>query len=461
MILLVAVGATFVAIYSGTGAEVRRQIDQELRHGANAFARAAIPPEVAAPERLLAAARRYVHDQPFSASARILFASVAGAETASNEPEVLGLLAEPGESPGKQAVEDRQAQALRRARVGYSTVRIADVGAVRLFVRRLRRTGRPLVTIGVAEPLQAVDRAQHGVARTFAIAGTLTLLAALLASYLLAARLARPLRRIAAIAARVDAGDLTPRIAARGSRDEIRILADAFDHMLDRLEGAFDRQRTFLSDASHELRTPLTVIRGQIEVLARQDDFSPADVRRVEKFIRVEIERMQRLVDDLLLLAQADEHEFLHLKRFGIEPYARELFDGVRNTANRRFELDAQANGHLQADPDRLAQALRNLLANAVEHTDIGGWVRLSVHGGTDYVSFLVEDDGPGIPANERTRVFDRFHRAPGSRTRDTGGAGLGLAIVKAIIDAHGGDVQITGTPGGGTSVALRLPRLR
>ena len=121
-----------------------------------------------------------------------------------------------------------------------------------------------------AEPLAPVDDALDGITRGFAIGGTLTLAAALLLGFLLAAGFARPLRRMARIAARVDAGDLSPRIDYRGPRDETRILADAFDHMLDRLEEAFARQQAFVSDASHELRTPLTAIRGQLEVLARQ-----------------------------------------------------------------------------------------------------------------------------------------------------------------------------------------------
>ena len=134
---------------------------------------------------------------------------------------------------------------------------------------------------------------------------------ALLASYLAGARVSAPLRRMAAVAARVDAGDLGPRMELTGGRtDEVRVLAEAFNHMLDRLAEAFTSQREFIADASHELRTPITVIRGQLEVLAAQEDPSPEEVRRVERLVQAEITRISRLVDDLLVLAQAEQTEF-------------------------------------------------------------------------------------------------------------------------------------------------------
>ena len=141
-------------------------------------------------------------------------------------------------------------------------------------------------------------------ARAFILAGILTFAGAVLASYLIGTRVSRPLRRMAAVATRVDAGDLHPRIhdeAAQG--DEVRVLAVAFNHMLDRLTDAFACQRAFVADASHELRTPLTVIRGQLEVLAGQRNPSGDEVRRVEALVQAEIARISRLVDDLLLLA--------------------------------------------------------------------------------------------------------------------------------------------------------------
>jgi two-component system OmpR family sensor kinase len=288
---------------------------------------------------------------------------------------------------------------------------------------------------------------------------------ALAASYLAGARVSAPLRRMAAVAARVDAGDLAPRMeVAPGRASEVTVLAESFNHMLDRLADAFASQREFLADASHELRTPLTVIRGQLELLAAQESPPTEELRRVERQVREEIGRIGRLVDDLLVLAQAERVDFLRPEQIDLSRFVTELWDGISLTAERRFELGPVPEGSLTADPDRLAQALRNLARNAVEHTREGdGLVRLEVHTrGADHVRFVVSDDGPGIPPAERERVFARFARMDGGRSRATGGAGLGLAIVRAIADAHGGRVWVAESPeGAGARVELELPGFR
>jgi signal transduction histidine kinase len=348
------------------------------------------------------------------------------------------------------------------ARDGYSTQRLADVGEVRLLKRALKLRNGQIVSIGVAEPLGTVSHAQAGVARAFILAGVLALAGALLASFLIGTRVSRPLRRMALVAKRVNAGDLRPRIHDAGAEGtEVQVLADAFNRMLDRLTEAFASQRAFVADASHELRTPLTVIRGQLEVLASQRDPSAVEVRRVERLVRAEIDRTSRLVDDLLLLAQTEQQEFLRIERVPLAPFVEELWDGISLLAMRRFELSELPAGTLQADPDRLAQALRNLLTNAIAHTaEEDGTVRLRVTADVQRgrVRFCVEDDGPGIAPEERDRVFDRFHRTDSARDRSSGGAGLGLAIVRAIAHAHGGRVSVATSPEGGAALELELP---
>ena len=216
-----------------------------------------------------------------------------------------------------------------------------DVGDLRLLKRQVRIPGdrahaTQLVTVGVGEPLASVARAQHGVARAFILAGFLALAGALLASLLIGSRFSRPLRRMAAVAAQVDAGDLHPRIhdVERDGR-EVQVLADAFNHMLDRLTDAFAGQREFVADASHELRTPLTVIRGQLEVLAAQRNPSGEEVRRVERLAQAEIARITRLVDDLLLLAKAEQTQFLRVEPIDLESFVGELWDGATLLASR------------------------------------------------------------------------------------------------------------------------------
>jgi signal transduction histidine kinase len=294
------------------------------------------------------------------------------------------------------------------------------------------------------------------------LAGVVVLALALVASYLAGARVSAPLRRMAATATRVDAGDLAPRMELTGDpADEMRVLAESFNRMLDRLAVAFASQRAFIADASHELRTPLTVIRGQLEVLAAQSHPSEDEVRRVERMVQAEIGRISRLVDDLLVLTQAERTDFLRAREIDLRGFVSELWDGLSLTADRSFELGDVPEGTLIADPDRLAQALRNLGRNAIDHTaDATGLVRLEVEpmpGGR--IAFAVVDDGPGIPPAERERIFERFHRVDSARSRTSGGTGLGLAIVRAIAEAHGGRVRASAAPNGrGARVELVLP---
>ena len=300
--------------------------------------------------------------------------------------------------------------------------------------------------------------------RTFLLAGVLTLIGALIGAWLIGTRLSRPLRQMAEVAARVDAGDLHPRIhGVSGEAAELRVLADAFNHMLDRLTEAFAGQRAFVADASHELRTPLTVISGQLEVLAAQTEPSEPEVRRVERLVQAEIARITRLVDDLLLLAKAEQTEFLQAEPIELPVYVHELWDGMSLIAERCFELGTVPPGVLSADPDRLAQALRNLIVNAVEHTaEVTGLVRMEIEDlGEGWICFAVEDDGRGIDPGERERVFDRFHRTDMARDRASGGAGLGLAIVRAIAQAHGGRVAATAGRADGARIELRLAGFR
>ncbi len=312
-----------------------------------------------------------------------------------------------------------------------------------------------------AEPLTPVQRAEHQVRATFLLAGSITLLIGLLAGYLVAARTAGPLRRMARIAARVDAGELSPRMAQKGPRDEVRALADSFNLMLDRLEDAFARQRAFSSDASHELRTPLTVIRGQLEVLARSANPSHDDVRRVERLVRTEILRMERLVDDLLVLARADEREFLRPRPVELPKFAEELLEGARHTADRRFELGSMPVRRAGRGP-RPPRAGAPQPAPQRDRVHVRGRARAAdgLRDG-DRVTLAVEDDGPGIPPAHRERVFDRFHRMDSARTRVRGGAGLGLAIARAIADAHGGTIFAEESPEGGARVVIELPGFR
>jgi signal transduction histidine kinase len=462
-VLIASAAVIFLVVYNSTDSQLSGQVNRDMTGDTNQLAQSLAPHRGMTPGRIAAAAAHYLAAQPFSATSTLLFVIVPGAATASNHPELFGRASpESGESLAEQSIENAQGRRLLIPRIGFSTQYVADVGQVRIRERAVP-LGLVTAVVGAGEPLAVVTSAEHSIAKAFIFAGAAALVIALLASYIAGARVSAPLRRMAAVATRVDAGDLEPRLEVPPGRgDEVRVLGDAFNHMLDRLAEAFERQREFIADASHELRTPITVIRGQLEVLAAQRDPSGAEVQRVTRLVESEIARTTRLIDDLLVLAQADRTGFLRTEAVDLVPFVDELWDGVSLTAERHFELGPVPNGKLTADPDRLAQALRNLARNAIEHTKPQtGHVRLEVaRTGADRVMFAIIDDGPGIPAAERELIFERFHRTDPARSRDNGGAGLGLAIVRAIALAHGGVVHAGDAPRGrGARVELVLPR--
>ncbi|HEY3727020.1 MAG TPA: ATP-binding protein [Solirubrobacteraceae bacterium] len=463
-VLLVASAAIFAVIYQQVTSQMRSQIDSDVVGDASQLSQAVRGLNPQSPRDVLDEVRRYVTAQPLTGTSSLLFAMVPGAGTVSNHPEVFGSAApDDDETAAEQLRENKLGRALLTGPLGLSTRQVPDVGAVRIDAHVVR-AGTVRVRIGAGEPLIVVTRAQRSIIRSFAIAGAVALVIALLASYLAGASVSLPLRRMAKVATRVDDGDLDPRMEPpQASSAEILILADSFNHMLDRLGRAFAAQRDFIADASHELRTPLTVIAGQLEVLAAQEQPDRDEVRRVHRLVAAEIARTSRLVDDMLLLSRSERDDFLHPKQIDLATFVSDLWASASLAAERRFELGRLPDATLTADPDRLAQALRNLIGNAIEHTQSpDGLVRLDVElvvGGG--VRFAVSDDGPGIEPEQRERVFERFHRVDQARDRAGGGAGLGLAIVQVIAQGHGGEVRAKPAPGGGARLELDLPRAR
>ncbi|MGZ4283010.1 MAG: ATP-binding protein [Solirubrobacteraceae bacterium] len=459
-VIVVCMAVTFLVVYDATGTRLRSEIDGDLHASAVDFAHALSAQRGATPDALLASARGYATAQPYNQASTLLFALIPGVGSASNHPELFGSnRPDDRESGAHQAQENELGRRLLEPIPGYSTRKAPDVGKVRLYELPVRAAGTT-VYVGAGEALTTVSRSQAGVARAFLLAAAITLVLALVASYLVGGRVSAPLRRLAGLATRVDGGDLRPRMpAADASSREVRVLSEAFNHMLDRLEAAFEAQREFVADASHELRTPLTVMQGQLEVLAADPDPSPEELQRVEALLQDEISRISRLVDDLLLLARSERTDFLRTRPVDLTTFVPQLWGGLTPTAERDFQLGEVPPVTLSADPDRLAQALRNLARNAIEHTtEPDGLVRLEVERiGADRVRFSVIDDGPGIPPSERDRVFERFHRTDASRNRLAGGAGLGLAIVRAIAEAHHGTAR-AGVGPGGARIEIDLP---
>ena len=313
-------------------------------------------------------------------------------------------------------------------------------------------------TIRVGQPLAPVNTALEGLSDIFWIVGIVTLLLGALAGWLLASSATRPMRRMAAVAEGVDAGELSTRMPVEGTRDEVRRLAESFNGMLDRLEGAFERQRAFVADASHDLRTPLTVVRGQIEVLARNPDPDPEEVRRVAGLVSQATARMEAMVEDLLLLARSESSESLRLEEEELGPLLAGEVDGMDFDDDRQITVGKVTGRTVRIDRDQISRAVSNLISNAVHHTSRGGVIEVSAVDLGHSVSIIVDDNGPGVSEADRARIFDRFARLDQARTSTDGGSGLGLAIVKAIAEAHGGGVRCVASPLGGARFVIDLP---
>jgi two-component system, OmpR family, sensor kinase len=462
-LLVAPVALSFAIIYRETGSRLRAQIQKDVSADSTQLLQSLRLFSTDSQPALLARARRYVHAQPFESTLTLLFVLSAGTKPVSNYPELFSPSApDDGESPAEQHAENLLAVRMDTPHLGEGVRDLPDVGAVEVRERRLPGAGGRIV-VGAGQSLASVTTAQRDVVKSFVFAGGFIVLAVLFGSLLLSTRITAPLRRMARLAARVDAGDLTHRMTA-GRNDEVGMLATAFNHMLQRLDNAFQGQREFIADASHELRTPLTIIQGQLEVLANRRNPTPEELRRVERLVHSEIARMRRLVDDLLLLAQTERPDFLRIEPVDLQRFMPQLRDDATLIADRRFSLGEIPPGEVLADPDRLAQAVRNLINNAIDHTTPGsGTIRIeALTASRDSVRLVVTDNGPGIPDSELDSIFARFHRTSASRATRLGGAGLGLAIVRAIVEAHGGEASATNTGmEGGARFELRLPQFR
>ena len=458
-VMLVGFAIVFVVVYEQTGDQLRARIEDDARADLAQLSQTVQALRPGSSSQLLSDLRRYLSAQPYNGRASLMFAVIPGAGTASNHPELFGAARpDAGETVAEQEHEDALGDLVLKGPVGLRTAVVPDVGQVRLDERVVTAAGRR-VRLGAGEALASVRSAQHAIARSFLIAGALALALILAASYLAGVSVSRPLRRMARVAERVDHGDLHPRMKADPSSHEVWVLANAFNHMLDRLAAAFRQQREFVADASHELRTPLAVIAGQLDVLARYKDPSADDVAACPAH-RLRRGRPHHAAGRGHAPARSlRAARICQPARDRPAQFVEELWNTSTVGVNRRLELGPVPSGEVDADPDRLAQALRNIIDNAIGHTaEPDGHIALHTEarpGGR--VRFTITDDGPGIPAEERTRIFERFHRTDEARDRRAGGAGLGLAIVQAIAEAHDGEVRAVEPHGAGARIELEI----
>lgn len=284
---------------------------------------------------------------------------------------------------------------------------------------------------------------------TYALLAALSVIViAGLASWL-AGRLLRPVRRLRDMAQDIGDGDLGRRLEVTG-HDDLSDLQRTFNDMLDRLESAFVTQRQLLDDAGHELRTPLTVLQGHLEVLDLDD---PQDVSATRALLLDEIDRMARLVDDLLMLAKARRPDFVRVQPADVESLTHGALDRARALADRTWLLDGTARATIPLDGQRITQALLQLSANAARHTQPGDEIGIGSRLNEGRVEFWVRDTGTGVDPAIAAGIFERFARGEDSDD----GFGLGLSIVSAIAEAHHGDVVLDAAPTHGTGATFRI----
>jgi heavy metal sensor kinase len=312
----------------------------------------------------------------------------------------------------------------------------------------------------LARSLDIVDRALEQLLIVLLTGGLLGILISALIGWAAAGAALRPLGRVTDTALQISrADDLSRRIPMEGAvRDEIGRLVIVFNETLERLENLFEGQRRFLADVSHELRTPLTTIRGNVDLIRRM---GKADEESLEA-VTAEVDRMTRMVQELLLLAQAESGNLpLAQETVDLKSLTKEIHQQAQLLAEGRVEvlINAQEPIMVVGDRDRLRQILLNLVANALEHTPDGGRIELGLERMEDWSKVTVTDSGKGIPEHELANVFERFYRGDRSRKRsETGGAGLGLSIAYWIARSHDGRIEVESVVGQGTTFSLWLP---
>ncbi len=434
-----------VVIYVQGEASTRQRVIGDLSRAADEVARLAEgnDPETGEPfvgvkELLRAAMRRAVHP-PSEGS----FAIVAGKIelTAAD-----GVTLRPEEDPELVA-------AVLPLAAGASVVQ----GELRTALRDYQYVVVPVRGNGAAQPGALVRVADMGMERavlqpvysTFALVALGSLLLVAMLIWLFVGRLLQPLSWMRQTAERITETDISQRIPVRGN-DDLSALAGTVNGMLDRLETAVGAQRELLDDVGHELRTPLTIVRGHLELMDAGD---AEDVTATRALVLDELDRMRRLVDDLLTLAKAEQPDFVVTEQVDIARLTDETLAKASSLGERRWVLDQLADTEVPLDPQRIAQAWLQLAANAVQYSEAGSTVGMGSRLAAGELSLWVRDEGVGIPESERERILSRKVMGRGGT-----GTGLGLAIVSSIAAAHGGRVEVQSIEGAGSRFSIVIP---
>ncbi len=322
-------------------------------------------------------------------------------------------------------------------------------GAVRFLSQPVSIDGEDghfVIARFIAEDMREIDSA---IRLAIAVALVFLLISAIF-TFLVADRAFAPIKELTGAARRITETDLSQRIEITGS-DEIAELGHTFNEMLDRLDDAFTTQQRLLRDIGHELRTPLAIASGHLWFVPETEESAEALA-----VVREEHNRMRRLIEDLLVLARAERRDFLVLETVDLSVLVDGLGERASHLGDRDWQVTTGEVAKVVADPQRITQAMVNLIDNAIRHTEPGDRIEIGVRGSFDSAILWVEDSGSGVPEAERERIFESFVR--GQDALPGTGSGLGLAIVKHIVEAHSGTVAVTSPPHGGARFTITIP---
>jgi two-component system, OmpR family, sensor kinase len=334
-----------------------------------------------------------------------------------------------------------------------------DEATFRVRVIKTEIAGMPCL-IQIARPMDKLEEELFDLLAALGIGLAVSTLILVIVSYVFAGRIVRPVAAISRLTREINEKTLEKRIPLGPNRDELYELSAALNRMFDRLQYSFARQKQFLTDASHELKSPVAMLRLFFEEAVQRRDLPEDFLNRVNTQVH-HVWRMDRLIKTLLELAVLELKDVLTLESFSLTELIRSVledFSPLMSDAQIRLEVQMPERLDMRGDKDKIRRMLINIIDNAVKYNRANGEIRLEAGEKDGSVHLAVINTGPGIPKDEREKVFEQFHRVEKSRSPERGGAGLGLAIVKQIVRLHHGKVSMDSEPGAWTRIDIILP---